>query len=50
MSCSKCKQNSGSKEELTEIINSTTKAVVVIIIIWTFLGFYGLFTLISKFI
>jgi hypothetical protein len=49
MSCSKCKQNGSSKEELTEMINSTTKAVVVIMIIWTILGAYGLYTLISKF-
>jgi hypothetical protein len=50
MSCTKCKQKGGSKEELTEIINSTTNVVVVVIIIWTLLGAYGLYSLISKFI
>jgi len=51
MSCTKCKQKDGSsKEELTQIINSTTKAVVITMIIWTLLGAYGLYSLISKFL
>lgn len=46
MSCKKCNK----KDELKQIGDFTPKSVYVIFVVWLFLGLYGLYELINKFI
>ena len=52
MAGSNCKQKipNETRKELMKTFEGSSKLALWIVIVWTFLGFYGLFTLISKFI
>jgi hypothetical protein len=52
MGCSNCKQKipNETRKELMKSFEGSSKLGIWIVIIWTSLGFYGLFTLISKFL
>ena len=50
MACKECKQKKEFKEEMINSGEFVSKYVIGFAIVWTILGFYGLFSLISKFL
>jgi hypothetical protein len=50
MACSKCKKNNKLKEEMYKSTEFLSKKIIVVFVIWTILGVYGLYSLISKFL
>jgi len=50
MACDKCKKKNELKTEMMKTEGLVDKKIIAFVIIWTSLGFYGLFQLISKFI
>ena len=51
MSCKTCKnKGGGTKEDIMNTVQTTKKIVFWVIGVWTVLGLYGLYSLISKFL
>ena len=52
MACSNCKQKipTETKKELMKTFDGSSKLGIWLVITWTVLGFYGLYSLIVKFI
>lgn len=49
MACEKCKQkDSGFKDELDRQTSAVSKVVLWVMVVWSLLAVYGLYTLISK--
>jgi hypothetical protein len=50
MACKECKKNNRFKEEMNKSTELFSKKIIVVFVVWTILGVYGLFSLISKFL
>lgn len=48
MACKDCKKKNEFKEEIVKSGNLVSKKIVVFAIVWTLIGFYGLYHLINK--
>ena len=50
MACKECKKNNRIKEEMDKSTEFLSKKIIVVFVVWTILGVYGLFCLITKFL
>jgi hypothetical protein len=50
MACSSCKKKETFKNEIKETGDLVSKKIVWFAIIWSILGLYGLYSLVTKFI
>jgi len=50
MGCSKCKKNQTIKDEVLNSTKFVEKSVIWFVIIWSFFGIYGLYSLINNLI
>jgi hypothetical protein len=50
MGCTTCKEKSNIREEMVKSGEFIPKGVIIFMIVWSILGVYGLYTLITKLI
>lgn len=48
MGCSSCKKKERFEEKYKEVTSHIGTATIVFVIIWTLLGVYGIYSLVSK--